>query len=138
MRGQMKKHLIIAIILLSIYIIIINTFNILASYSWQGQNGIIQKQIIIGATAEEAKLSDSLSLSVLRKRWYGRIYETIESQGKLSNLYLLGFIKLPLTNYDISYVAFHIIFLISILIYISIAATIRLINYRKYKYYGYI
>ncbi len=135
---QLKIHFAIAIILIFFYVIIINSFNFLASYSFPIQNQIIQRQIESSSTTEIAQVSTSLSLSVLRKRWYGRIYETIESQGKLSNLYLLGFIKLPLVNLDISYIAFHIIFLIAILIYISIAATIRLINYRKYKYYGYI
>ena len=134
----MRKHIIIAVILIFFYVIIMNSFNFLASYSFPVQNQIIQGQIGGSSTTETAQVSTSLSLSVLRKRWYGKIYETVDNQGKISNLYLLGFIKLPLVNLDISYIIYHVLFLITILIYIPIVATVKLINHRKYRYYGYI
>ena len=131
----MKKHFIIMGISLFIYIIIINVFNVLASYSLFSQNQIIQKQIVIGSTTEVAHVSDSLTVSVSKKRWYGKIHEAISGEGKISNLYFLGFIKLPLTNLDISYVVFHILFFAALLIYLSTMATIRLIKYKKQGYY---
>ena len=132
---KMKKHIIIAAILIFFYIIIMNSFNFLASYSFPAQNQIIQGQIGGSSAMEIAQVSTSLSLSVSRKRWYGEIYEIIDGQGKISNLYLLGFIKLPLRNIDINYALYHILFFISILTYTGIAAAIKLINYKKYKYY---
>ena len=135
----MKKHFIIAGILLFLYVIIINVFNVLASYSISFQNQVNQEQIIIDPTIETAHVGDSLTVSVSRKRWYGKIYEAINNNGKISNLYFLGFIKLPLVNLGISYLAFHILFFIALLIYISLAATIRLIKYKNYgSYYGYM
>ncbi len=132
----MKKHFIIAGLLLLIYVVIINGFNALASYHLS-QNQIIQEQIIttIAPTTQIAQVSTSLSVSVSRKRWYGKIYEIINNEGEISNLYLLGFLKLPLVNINISYVVFHILFFIALLIYLSILTTIRLIKYKKYKYY---
>ena len=131
----MKKHFIVAVMLLFIYIIIINVFNVLASYSFSSQNQIIQKQIVIGSTTEVAHVSDSLTVSVSKKRWYGKIHEAISGKGKISNLYFLGFIKLPLVNINISYIAFHILFFIGLLVYLSTIATIRLIKYKKHGYY---
>ncbi len=131
----MKKHFIVAGMLLFIYIIIINVFNVLASYSFSSQNQIIQKQIVIGSTTEVAHVSDSLTISVSKKRWYGKIHEAINGEGKISNLYFLGFIKLPLVNININYALFHILFFIGLLVYISTIATIRLIKYKKHGYY---
>ena len=131
----MKKSFIIVGIFLFIYIIIINVFNVLASYSLFSQNQIIQKQIVIGSTTEVAHVSDSLAVSVSKKRWYGKIHEAISGEGKISNLYFLGFIKLPLVNLNISYVAFHIFFFFALVIYICTIATVRLIKYKKQGYY---
>lgn len=130
----MKKNLIIIALLFFLYIILINTFNYFSSYYQPIQNQIIQKQIT-GVGIEVAHVSTSLAVSVQRKRWYGKIYEIIDGQGKISNLYLLGFIKLPLVNAGINYITFHILFFILILIYISIIITIKLIKYKKHKYY---
>ena len=131
----MKKHFIIAGILLIIYIIIINAFNALASYSFFPKEQIIENQIIKDSGIENAHVSDSLTISVSRKRWYGKIYEAINAEGKVSNLYILGFIRLPLTNININYAVFHILFFVTLLIYISTVATIRLIKYKKHGYY---
>ena len=131
----MKKHFIIAGILLIIYIIIINAFNALASYSFFPQEQIIENQIITDSGIKNAHVSDSLTISVSRKRWYGKIYEVINAEGKVSNLYILGFIRLPLTNININYAVFHILFFVTLLIYISTVATIRLIKYKKHGYY---
>ena len=131
----MKKHFIVAGILLFLYIIIVNVFNTFASYSIPLQNQIIKNQVAIDPAVEIAHIGNSLTISVLKKRWYGKIYEAINDDGKISNLYFLRFIKLPLTNININYVAFHILFFAALLIYISTAATIRLIKYKKHSYY---
>ena len=135
MIKQLKPHLAITIILIFIYIIVINSLNFFSSFSLFSQEYIIRKQIVTGSTVENTNLGDSLSLSVSRRRWYGRIYERINNNGKISNLYLLGFIKLPLTNKNMSYAIYHILFFIVMLIYISTITTVKLINYRKHKYY---
>lgn len=41
-------------------------------------------------------VSDSVSVSVTRFRWYGTIFEGSNSQGKTSTLYLFGIVKFPL------------------------------------------
>ena len=135
MIKQLKPHLAIVIILIFIYVIIINVFNFFSSFSLFTQNYIIQKQLTTSSAIENTNLGDSLSLSILRKRWYGRIYETINNDGKISNLYFLGFVKLPLANKNTNYAIYHILFFIALLIYISTTATIRLIKYKKHGYY---
>lgn len=134
-KKQIQFHIIIALILIFAYIILANALGALSSINLFSQGYLMQEQKTIGSTIENTHVSDSIELSVLKRRWYGKIHESITGSGKQSNVYLLGFISLPLSNNNKNYAAYHVLFFTAILIYLSLTITIKLINYRKYRYY---
>ncbi len=135
MKKEIAKHVAFVLAIFIIYILAINIASSFFSLNFQIGSRFDAAEIKQDNTIEEAKLTDDVSIQVSRKRWYGKIYELLGSEGKTSNLYLLGFIKLPLVNEGSSYIIYHVLFLIAILIYISAVTTVKLINYKKYRYY---
>jgi len=103
-----KNYLVyvIAVGLLLAYILIINAVGSLmsneSSYSG-GVEGNDYGDVVVG-------VSDNVDVSVVKNRWYGTILENSGRTTKLSKLYLMGFIPLPLNVNGGNLVWIHIIF----------------------------
>src|SRR3989344_9133359 len=104
MKKEIAKHVAFVLAIFIIYILAINIASSFFSLNFQIGSRFDAAEIKQDNTIEEAKLTDDVSIQVSRKRWYGKIYELLGSEGKTSNLYLLGFIKLPLVNEGSSYI----------------------------------
>lgn len=98
--------LILSIILYLIAINFISNINLTkVNYESSGEKISDEKDISV---------SDSVSVSVFRSRFYGKIVESNDN----SKLYLFWFIPVPLKSKGVSFVKFHIILLSLILLII--------------------
>ena len=66
-------------------------------------------------------VSDSVDVSVTRPRFYGTIIENSSKNTKISLLYLLNIIKIPLNSGGISFLFIHILFLIVLIFFIYLS-----------------
>ena len=89
---------------LVLYVLIIN---LLSSYSFQNTFNNSNNSSYSGE-AVKLNLGDSVGVSIIRNRWYGKIYE----EGNSKILYILGVIRLPIEQNNKDYTPFHAIFLI--------------------------
>ena len=105
------KKIGVVIILVIVYILLINVvaridFSILndaVNNNVSSNNSFV---IIMGGNEIATGFSDSVSTSVLRKRFYGRI----EEHGANSYVYLFNLVKLPIQTYGVYYGYFHYLF----------------------------
>lgn len=106
MKKEYKLGLLFASLV--VYIIAINiisstNFNFGFNNSQDGNIGTC------GAFCTKLKVGEGVSVSVVRNRWYGQIFEGGESR----TLYLFKLIKLPLEKEGKDYVLFHLVFIIT-------------------------
>lgn len=118
LKDRLMNRLGLFIIIIIVSIFYLFYINIYATIDFsQNIEGFNNEQIIDGGTNVIIGMSDDVSVSVTRDRWYGTIIEN----GDTKNLYFFDKIKLPLLINGINYVLYHIVFLIlmicSILIY---------------------
>ena len=68
-------------------------------------------------------ISESVTVTVTRQRFYGKIIEIVAADSKVVYVYLFNFLKLPLRVHAINFLYFHIgiIFLIVLLFFILTA-----------------
>ena len=96
--------------MIGVYIIF---FNLLPSMSgYIDDSGISSSLVSSGGTDEKIGVSDSVSITVKAKRFYGTVYSTGTFE-RVSVLYILGFIPLPLKVANINFGYLHAIFFIS-------------------------
>lgn len=105
MRGIHTFFILVGIIIA--YIFLINVVvSLLVQYpSFQGDG--MQKEGNSGFNVD-LRMSDSVSVTVARQRFYGRVLEFIGGKSKVSYLYLFNFLKLPLEVHGIHFLYFHI------------------------------
>lgn len=101
----MKQKYILLILIASLitYIIVINLIN---SASFQNARNNNTSNSISGGADVRINMGDSVTVSIVRNRWYGKIYE----EGDSKILYLFKKIKLPLEDNGKDYLPFHIFF----------------------------
>ena len=94
-----------------IYIFSINLFASLINFSSQQQSisNVISSGLIV-----VVGFSDSVSITVTKKRWYGEI---IINNG-IEHLFLFNLIKLPKKIQSYNFVIFHLIFLVTLILFI--------------------
>jgi len=92
------------IILLFLYIFIINLIYS-TSFSDFIKNNFTNQQE--NSFEENIGISDSVSVTIERSRWYGKII----IQDKNKELYLFGFLKIPLEKNETNYSISHLIFI---------------------------
>ena len=119
MKNWIKIVLIITIFI--VYIISINIFASLISYSYINPK---TTEKIEGGSVVEISVGESMSVQVTRPRWYGTIYE---NNGN-SYLHLFDFIILPKKIKNYNFIWFHLIFLI-----ILISLTFLIFTKKSYK-----
>ena len=101
------KILLIFLLLIApiIYLTLINTIANLNVNNYFGtarlQQGNDYGEVNLG-------VSDSVSVQVVRNRFYGKIIENEQA----SDLYFFNTIKLPLKNHDYNFIWIHVLFLI--------------------------
>lgn len=111
--NLIKLSFIILIISL-FYIVNINILSSILAYkplSTEQQ----QEDFSIDNFNTQLPISDSISVSIKRTRFYGTIYESLSESGKTSKLYLADFIPIPLFIKGYSMLLFHMIFIIGVI-----------------------
>jgi len=105
----MKKIIIYAVVIV-LYVFLINFVPLLLESSWK----IRSKQDINYemSMSEQIGISDDVSVTVVRERFYGKIYQYDED----SYVYLLYFVKLPLKIDGKDYLWFHVLFTVIVLV----------------------
>jgi hypothetical protein len=96
-----KYILIFLGISLFLYLIIINLISIQINQT----NGNQTKAEYSGET-QKVNVGDSVSVLIVRQRWYGKIYED-----NSKNLYLFNLIKIPIESNNKNYTSSHLVFI---------------------------
>ena len=104
----LKIALIVFIIV--IYIFSINLFASLINSSSETQT---ISGVISGRLNTRISLSESVSITITRNRWYGKI---IINNG-IEYLYLFNLIRLPKKIQNYNFVIFHLIFLVTLILF---------------------
>lgn len=107
-----KGLLIIGILILIVYLV---SVNLLAGYKLNQNNANTPQQDKGGSAMVNIGVGDSISVQVVRERWYGKIYGDYWDTKDIENLYLFNIIKIPVRVNGSDWSLFHIIF-VSILI----------------------
>ena len=95
------------------YIVAINVLAMVFSIPGISFGGEDQTSMDTGEV--RISLSDSVSTSVKRNRWYGTILEDGADSDRSRTLYTLGLIPLPLESGGVSLLFFHAILIIAVL-----------------------
>ena len=106
----MKKRIFFVLFMLAFYFSIINQVPSLLPHSFD--NPLVnntKENLRGGMIGVEVGVSDAVSVSVIRNRWYGKIYEN----GETSTLLLFKFLKMPLKYYWFNFAYLHGAFLLS-------------------------
>ena len=122
--------IIIICFVIVIYIISINIFASLINFSSQQQT---IRSMISGGFNVRVGFSDSVSVMVTRNRWYGEI---IINNGE-AYLYLFNLIKLPHKIQSYNFIIFHIIFLITLILFIILIFTKKKVYKEETPNYDY-
>ena len=106
------KHSIILTVIIAGYIVLIN----LAAFITQLGGFTYIESIEQSDSGQGVKVgvAESVSVTVQRNRWYGKIIENAGDDSKISYVYLLNFLRLPLIINKFNFVYVHIIMLILI------------------------
>lgn len=109
--------IVLIIILIPVYIF---NINLIANYentdSQIELNNNQYKGFCNASICEKVGMSDSVSIEVVKNRWYGKIVENSDQNGNLNNLYLFKIIKIPTNKNGFSFFWIHISFLIFLII----------------------
>lgn len=102
----MKKQYLLLLLVASL-ILYIALINFLSSFHLSLKNNQSDTPTSLSSTQVELNMGNSLGVSIVRNRWYGKIYEVDGSR----TIYLFKLIKLPLEKNGKDYLLFHILFL---------------------------
>ncbi|MBI2449256.1 hypothetical protein HYV49_03080 [Candidatus Pacearchaeota archaeon] len=109
---KMIKHSLILIGMMAGYVILINLVAFISQLGgFSYEDGIEQ-----GDSGGDVKVGvgESVSVTVQRNRWYGKIIENVGDDSKISYVYLLGFLRLPLIINKFNFVYVHILMFVAI------------------------
>lgn len=123
------KFIIIFCIII-IYIFSINIFASLINFSSQQQS---ISSFISGGFNVRVGFSDSVGIKVTRTRFYGTI---IETNGE-AYLYLFNLIKLPKKIQSYNFMIFHLIFLVTLILFIILIFTKKKVYKEETPNYDY-
>ena len=108
------KYNIILIGMIAGYVVLINLVAPLVAFQ---NSGAADSNSVTGNDGGGVKvgMSDSVSVTVQRNRWYGKIIENAGDDSRISYVYLFNFLRLPLIANKFNFVYVHILMLIAIM-----------------------
>ncbi len=128
MKPIFKFIIIFSIIV--VYIISINLFASLINFSSQQQS----VSIFGGGLSVRLGFSDSVSVSVIRApKWYGRFY--VNNGNEVLNLFYL--VKIPWKIQSYNFMIFHLIFLVTLILFIILIFTKKKVYKEETPNYDY-
>jgi len=99
-----KYILIFLGISLFLYVVVIN---LISTYYLPGQNNNTEDSNSYSGNQIKLNVGDSVSVSIIRNRWYGKIYE----EGGSKILYIFDKLRMPIETNGRNYILSHIIFI---------------------------
>lgn len=111
MEKMIKYSLILIGVIIS-YIVLINFVAIITQFGGFAYADNIEQSD--SGQGVRVGVGESVSVSVQRNRWYGRIIENVGDDNSISYIYLFNFLRLPLIINKFNFIYVHILALIAI------------------------
>ncbi len=106
------KIILIAGIIIAAYVILINFIASVSQLNgFTYANNVEQSNSGQGV---KVGVGESVSVTVQRNRWYGKIIENVGDDSKISYIYLFNFLRLPLIINKFNFIYVHILMLVAI------------------------
>lgn len=106
----MRKFILSLIICLFIILIYFSIFNFLISFRF---NFSIEDNLLSQGTAEVVGVGDSVSVTVIRDRFYGKLIE----QGDIKTAVIFSFLKIPIEKNGKNLILIHLFFIIILFLF---------------------
>lgn len=127
------KQIYWVLIVVITYVILINIVSVAVTIDVSSPSNIPNQQIVDSGSNQRLGVSDSITIDIARKRWYGVIYEKVGYNDTESNFYLFNIVKFPVRVGGISFITIHLIFISMIALWFLILWFIKLESKQQQK-----
>lgn len=117
----------ICIIVLIVYFIGVNMIKEEILKEEEMNRNIVVKQQFQGI-GEAIGIGEKVSVLVVRPRWYGKIIETSDNNGRISTLYLFWNLPIPLETKGFNWRVYHWSIIVTIILIVIIVSLITILQ----------